>query len=431
VDATTEVSTLCISVPLSSPLNFALLGTLILDSGPAVSEPLGTLSTLMGGDMGLFDRFKKPARSASGGQGPFVGLTEVEAELLEGTVDLDVVGESFYQDALWHVVGGVTRERVRTPVIAMLVPEPDNQYDSNAIAVYIGGLKVGHLGADDAARLIGGLNEQIAKNPGKFIALNGVVAGGGMRDDGLGRLGVFLNHDPSDFGIKVVKGNRLNDPVHLSMGTGESYAIMTDVTDDSYDLIWMESLGTDGPKALRKLRELAETNQEPISRHFIFSRLEDLLYGYRDDLPDALDEYDRWAEQHHQELAAGMRQVLVEKFGALPRLETYKQSVIRQNKAKNYEAAAMWADRGIEMYGDDAFKDEWVADLEKRSAEAHARLEKSSSATAPKVATVVGEANESDDGTVIEVLTCQTCGKEFERVRARGRKPLECPDCRA
>ncbi len=376
--------------------------------------------------MGLFDRFKKNGSAKIGGQGPFAGLTEVQAELLEGKADLDVVGESFYQEALWAVIGGVTRERVRRDIVAMLVPEPQNQYDPNAIAVYVSGLKVGHLGSVDAQRLIAGLNDQIAKNPGKFIALNGVVAGGGMRDDGLGRLGVFLRYDPTDFGIKVVGGSRLGDPVMLTMGTGESYAVMTDEADDSYDLSWMESLGYDGPKALRKLRELAETNQEPISRHFIFSRLEDLLYGYRDDLPDALDEYDRWAEQHHQELSNGMRRVLVDKFGALPRLETYKQSAIRHTKAKNYEAAAMWADRGLAIYGDDAFKDEWVADLEKRSAQAHERLEKASKPKAAKSAT---------DGTgaaegLTEVLTCQTCGKDFERVRTRGRKPSQCPDCR-
>lgn len=382
--------------------------------------------------MGLFDRFKKSDRQASGGQGPFAGLTEVQAELLEGNVDLDVVGESFYQEALWHVVGGVSRERVRTPVIAMLIPEPDNKYDGNAIAVYISGLKVGHLGADDAARLIDGLNAQIAQNAGKFIALNGVVAGGGMREDGLGRLGVFLNHDPADFGVKVVGGRRLNDPVVLSMGTGESYAVMTDDSDDSYDLSWMETLGSDGPKALRKLRGLAESNQEPISRHFIFSRLEDLLYGYRDDLAEALDEYDRWTEQHHQELAAGMRQVLIDKFGALPRLDMYKQACIRHSKAKNYADAAMWADRGLEIYGEDAFKDEWVADLEKRSAQAHERAEKASapkSVKQPKQAIDVAEGESTQGSAMVETLNCQTCGNDFERVRTRGRKPTECPEC--
>jgi hypothetical protein len=311
----------------------------------------------------------------------------------------------------------------------MLIPEPENQYDSNAIAVYISGLKVGHLGRDDAQKLLGGLKNLIAKHPGKFIALSGVVAGGGMREGGLGRLGVFLNYDPAEFGQKVVQGRRLEDPVALTMGTGESFAQMTDAADDSYDLGWMDTLGSDGPKALKKLRDLAEKNQEPISRHFIFSRLEDLLYGYMDDLPDALDEYDHWAEQHHHELAAGMRQILIDKFGSLPRLETYKQSVIRQNKAKNYEAAAMWADRGVEMYGENAFKEEWVADLEKRSAQAHERLDK---ASAPKISRTAKESGESLEATeeLTETLTCQTCGKDFKRVKTRGRKPLECPECR-
>ena len=31
---------------------------------------------------------------------------------------------------------------------------------------------------------------------------------------------------------------------------------------------------------------------------------------------------------------------------------------------------------------------------------------------------------------VMEKLVCQTCGRSFERVRTRGRKPLQCPDCR-
>jgi hypothetical protein len=34
---------------------------------------------------------------------------------------------------------------------------------------------------------------------GKPIALSGVIAGGGLREDGPGRLGVFLRHDPADF----------------------------------------------------------------------------------------------------------------------------------------------------------------------------------------------------------------------------------------
>jgi hypothetical protein len=36
---------------------------------------------------------------------------------------------------------------------------------------------------------------------GMPIALSGIIAGGGMRDDGPGRLGVFFDHDPKEFRI--------------------------------------------------------------------------------------------------------------------------------------------------------------------------------------------------------------------------------------
>ena len=50
---------------------------------------------------------------------------------------VEVVGESFYRDALRHVAaaaGGKTRDRV-----AYLVPNPSNPYDSNAVEVHIAG----------------------------------------------------------------------------------------------------------------------------------------------------------------------------------------------------------------------------------------------------------------------------------------------------
>lgn len=375
--------------------------------------------------MGLFDAFKKKRP-----QGPFGGATEVRAQPYTGTEDLDVVGESFYQGELWTLVGGVTQERVRQEIYALLLPDPENQHDPNAIAVYINGLLVGHLGRDDAAQMTPGLKALMAKHPGEYIAVEGVIAGGGMREDGLGRLGVFLKYDPEDFGLQPSRGLSLSEPVQL-LRTGYSEAMATDLQDDSYDLSWMSTLSPDGPKALRQLRELAATNQEPISRHFIFAELERLLYGYRDDLPGALEECDEWAEKHHQELQDGLRQILIDKFSALPLLATYKQSCVRHSKAKNQEAVLLWAERGITMYGDEAFKDEWVADLEKRAAQAQVRMDKASAPKAAKKATVVGEAQVTPDGAMVETLTCQTCGKDFERVRTRGRKPSECPKCRS
>jgi HIRAN domain len=65
--------------------------------------------------------------------------------MLSGGLEVGVVGEGHYQDALSAIVGGKGPESVRIPTQATLVPEPDNPYDPNAVAVYIAGRKVGHL----------------------------------------------------------------------------------------------------------------------------------------------------------------------------------------------------------------------------------------------------------------------------------------------
>src|SRR6266568_7890125 len=126
----------------------------------------------------------------------------MEVQLCEGRVGLEVVGEASYQDNLWQAVGGrsAAADRVRVEVYAVLVAEADNPYDPNAVSVWVQGLKVGYLSRDDAQRYQPGLLA-LQKKHGQPIALPGVIAGGGMREDGPGRLGVFLRHDPTDFGV--------------------------------------------------------------------------------------------------------------------------------------------------------------------------------------------------------------------------------------
>jgi hypothetical protein len=127
----------------------------------------------------------------------------MEVTLLEGTDDLEVVGESFHQDNLWRLVSPHCygdRDRVRTEIFALLVPEDGNPYDANAVAVWIQGLMVGHLSRHDARSYRPGLL-RLQDQHRQPIALAGVIAGGGIRADGPGRLGVFLRHDPSDFGL--------------------------------------------------------------------------------------------------------------------------------------------------------------------------------------------------------------------------------------
>lgn len=127
----------------------------------------------------------------------------MEVQLCEGREDLEVVGEASYQDNLWRVAGGRSspEDRVRVDVYAVLVAETDNPYDANAVSVWVQGLKVGYLSRDDARRYRPGLLALEQKH-GKPIALSGAIVGGGIRADGPGRLGVFLDHDPADFGLR-------------------------------------------------------------------------------------------------------------------------------------------------------------------------------------------------------------------------------------
>src|SRR4029079_8415018 len=72
----------------------------------------------------------------------------VTATVFTGDDTLGVVGESYFQEALWVIFGGRSQADVRHPVIAVLVPQPDNPYDENAISVQIEGQLVGDLSRD-------------------------------------------------------------------------------------------------------------------------------------------------------------------------------------------------------------------------------------------------------------------------------------------
>jgi hypothetical protein len=102
--------------------------------------------------------------------------------------------------------------------------------------------------------------------------------------------------------------------------------------------------------------------------------------------------------------------------------------VIRCQKAKQWETAREWAQRGLDVYADQAARPEAVEDLHKRIAYAAEKLE---AATRPKpqrprTSTVMVSATASKT----ETLICTVCSASFERVRTRGRKPHACPSCR-
>jgi hypothetical protein len=120
-------------------------------------------------------------------------------------------------------------------VLAVLVAETDNPSDADAVSVWIRGLRVGHRSREDARRYRPGLLA-LERQHGTPIALAGAIVGGGMRADGPGRLGVFVDHDPADFGLGPMAPPRASGS---AMRPGLSDAVATDEADDGYDLSWM------------------------------------------------------------------------------------------------------------------------------------------------------------------------------------------------
>jgi tetratricopeptide (TPR) repeat protein len=345
--------------------------------------------------------------------------------LYSGQHDLEIVGESNYQDNLWRVVGGRTTERVRLDVQAIIATEPDNPHDRRAISVWINGHKVGYFCREDAQAYHPGL-VALSEKEDAHVALTGVVTGGGLREGGLGFLGVWLYCTPADFGVEVVvppapwtlRGN---------IRTGLTEALLTDEADDSYDLSWLRSLPSDNVAAARRLRALLKDDPDPIDRHFMYCELEERLYKSRDVFSSALDDYDQACASHDVEMD-GMREALLAKFGVVPLLDTYRQMAVRHQKAKDWAEALRWAQRGLALYGDDAARPEAVEDLNKRAAAYSARLA-GAMAGAPRQPIVADRVTAPK--AITETLTCEGCGANWDRAVTRGRKPRLCPACRA
>ncbi len=400
--------------------------------------------------MGLLDRLigrRAPAKQTPpAAPPPSASLTTVAVSLFTGEKQLEVVGESNYQPALWAACGGTLGDRIRHSVVTVLVPEPQNTYDSNAIAVQIDGATVGYLPRDTAVKYRPGLLKLMEQNGG-YIALEGVVVGGGSYNDGPGRLGLWLKHDPRDFGIEQsTDGRQVGTATRPrtdagSMRTGFTEAGLTDLEDDSYDLSWYDDLPEADRPAIATLRELLARDRDPVDRHFQFAELERRLYRCRDLYDTALEEFDAACEFHDAEMET-ICEAFRKKWGKVPLLETYRQMAIRQQKKQDWQSCLWWADRGLALYGTSSAREEAVEDLLKRRNRALAKLRPPRTQGAGPASGTKTTRSSADpsDGLVsapaasageVEVLLCGRCGVSFERLRIRGRKPQLCPGCRS
>jgi hypothetical protein len=76
-----------------------------------------------------------------------------------------------------------------------------------------------------------------------------------------------------------------------------------------------------------------------------------------------------------------IRPALLEDFGGIPLLETYRQQAVRQKKAKNWSEGLRWVQRGLELYGNHALDQNSVGDLQKRGSYFEAKLGSESETT--------------------------------------------------
>jgi predicted Zn-ribbon and HTH transcriptional regulator len=333
--------------------------------------------------------------------------------------DWEVVGESHYQENLWTIVGEpwAAARRVRVAKPAALVPEPDNPYDANAVAVHIQGLITGYLSREDAEEHRPRIVARQAQL-GRHVELPAIIAGGGLRQDGPGQLGVFLRHDPAVFG-EITPAKRPES----QMRTGLSDAIATDEEDDSYDLSWIAALPAEPIRAIPALRKLLESERDVLDRHFMLCELEEALYASREAFTSALDDYDDCCRQHDSEMLA-IRAACMTKWTKVPWLDTYRQMCVRLAKAKRFEDALRWAERGLAIYGSDAARSEAVTDLRSRADDYRAKAaQEPQRARRPSRAIEVVREDET--------LICARCGRTFRRPPSRGRRPSRCPECRS
>ena len=106
--------------------------------------------------------------------------------------NVDVVGESHYQDALAEIAGGYSADGTRIEKTATLVLEARNRYDPEAVAIHIEGKKIGHLSRENARRYRGRLHE--LGTPDREATCPAVIVGGWKRRDGrTGQFGVKLD----------------------------------------------------------------------------------------------------------------------------------------------------------------------------------------------------------------------------------------------
>jgi hypothetical protein len=250
-----------------------------------------------------------------------------------GDDSLVVAGELSYQPNLRAIVGQ-SHVIVPVPVLAILVPEQDNRYDRDAVAVWVDRRQAGQLDRASARLLRPGLL-RMGERHREPIAMHGRID----RADG-GALGLFLDYDRTEFGLPPAEIPPPPENPPADVPEPVSVAV-----EKSYEPAWRAELSDDPAQRLSRLRDLVTTEQDPISRHYVFDELEETLYAQRDSFPAALRDFDTICEQHDAEMPV-IIPALLEEFGEVRLLDLYRRAAKRHLAAGEPMTARWWLERG-------------------------------------------------------------------------------------
>lgn len=132
-----------------------------------------------------------PKRGRRGVTSDDASSTGISLELKRPIFPLEIVGESNYQKEIKRIAAATASSEEPGVFTAVLVREPDNPYDPDAVAVYAdGGSQVGYLAREEAAAISEFL-DAIARR-GYRAYCTGRIAGGTSRKK---HRGIWLNMD--------------------------------------------------------------------------------------------------------------------------------------------------------------------------------------------------------------------------------------------
>ena len=112
----------------------------------------------------------------------------------------EVVASAPYQEALEAIAGGKPGSTPDAEKWAHLIPEPDNPWDRNAVAVYIDGRKVGYLPRETSAAYAALLSQLWASTRSRAVC-RAVISGGRRRVES--QVGTVSAVDEEQFGVRL------------------------------------------------------------------------------------------------------------------------------------------------------------------------------------------------------------------------------------